>query len=137
MRRMRRLGFMAGLAMFMAMGCTTEKSSPAASAKSPGNPVAQNSGPAEAKAPPPTQPTAAATRPSGYGKEEYRIVEQPDEIVSKLKNGAVVIAKRVPSPVVAVRAVGGEVVILPLVGDLSTTRMIERIIAGHVEEGAQ
>ena len=37
----------------------------------------------------------------------------------------------------AVRAVGGEVVILPLVGDLSTTRMIERIVAGHVEGGGQ
>ena len=35
----------------------------------------------------------------------------------------------------AVRAVGGEVVILPLVGDLSTTRMIERIVAGHADGG--
>ena len=33
----------------------------------------------------------------------YRLVNQPDEIVSVLKNGLAVIAKRVPSPVVSVR----------------------------------
>lgn len=37
----------------------------------------------------------------------------------------------------AVRAVGGEVMILPLVGDLSTTRMIERIVAGQSNGGGQ
>ena len=37
----------------------------------------------------------------------------------------------------AVRAVGGEVVILPLLGDLSTTRMIERIVAGQSDGGGQ
>jgi hypothetical protein len=29
------------------------------------------------------------------------------------------------------------VVIMPLLGDLSTTRMIERIVAGHAEGGGQ
>ena len=39
----------------------------------------------------------------GYGVEVYRIVSGPDEIVSVLRNGAVVICKRVASPVAAVR----------------------------------
>ncbi len=46
---------------------------------------------------------SAATRPSGFGQEESRLVQQPDEIVSRLKNGLLVIARRVPSPVVSVR----------------------------------
>ena len=41
--------------------------------------------------------------PSGFGAEAYRLVAQKDEIVAVLKNGLVVIAKRVPSPVVSVR----------------------------------
>ena len=39
----------------------------------------------------------------GMGSEVYRIVSGPDEIVSVLRNGAVVICKRVASPVAAVR----------------------------------
>src|SRR5687767_6488280 len=37
------------------------------------------------------------------GEEVSRLVYEKDEIVSVLKNGMVVIAKRVPSPAVAVR----------------------------------
>src|SRR4051794_34891801 len=39
-----------------------------------------------------------------YSAEKYRIVNQPDEIVAVLEDGATVIAKRVDSPVVAMRA---------------------------------
>ncbi|HEX8523248.1 MAG TPA: pitrilysin family protein [Tepidisphaeraceae bacterium] len=88
-------------------------------------------GPAQAKAPPPAQPDAPATRPSGYGNEEYRLVEQPDEIISRLKNGAVVIAKRVPSPVVAVRGyvyTGGVYEGPWLGGGLS--HLLEHLVAG-------
>jgi zinc protease len=56
----------------------------------------------------------AATQPAGggellapaqghFGDESYRIIDEPGEIVSVLRNGATVIAKRVASPVVAVR----------------------------------
>ncbi len=41
---------------------------------------------------------------AGYGAESYRIISRPDEIVSVLKNGMVVITKRIPSPVTTVRA---------------------------------
>jgi len=42
---------------------------------------------------------------AGYGVESYRLVSEKDEIVSVLRNGLVVIVKRVPTPVVAVRGV--------------------------------
>ena len=48
------------------------------------------------------QPRSSFT---GYGVESYRLVSEKDEIVSVLKNGMVVIVKRIPSPVVAVRGV--------------------------------
>src|SRR5437588_10267381 len=74
---------------------------------------------------------AATTKPSGYGREEYRIVEQPDEIVSVLKNGVQVIVKRVPSPVVAVRGyvhAGGSYEGQWLGGGLS--HLLEHLVAG-------
>jgi zinc protease len=61
------------------------------------------------------QTTAPASQPAsdelltpksqlaGNGAEAYRLVSQSDEIISVLHNGMTVIAKRVPSPVVAVR----------------------------------
>lgn len=42
---------------------------------------------------------------AGYGVESYRLISEKDEIVSVLRNGLVVIVKRVPTPVVAVRGV--------------------------------
>src|SRR5687767_12585537 len=44
----------------------------------------------------------AADHPA-YGAESYRLISQPDEIVSVLKNGLTVVTKRVPSPVTSVR----------------------------------
>src|SRR5438105_2647287 len=67
-----------------------------------------------ADAPPATQPAGAgaggemlAEKGSfeGYGAENYRLVDQRDEIVAVLKNGMTVIVKRMASPVVAVRGV--------------------------------
>ncbi len=125
MRRIERIALVAGVLMTLCLGCLAQKRGNSAS-----QPAALD-GPAQAKASPPTNPEAPATRPSGYGKEEYRIVEQPDEIVSRLKNGAVVIAKRVPSPAVAVRGyvyTGGVYEGPWLGGGLS--HLLEHLVAG-------
>ena len=45
----------------------------------------------------------------GYGLESYRIVSEKDEIISVLRNGAVVICKRVASPAAAVADIAGRV----------------------------
>ena len=44
---------------------------------------------------------------AGYGVEQYRLVNEPGEIVSVLRNGVTVIVKRVASPAVAVRGLIG------------------------------
>jgi zinc protease len=67
----------------------------------------------------------------GYGIESYRIVSEPDEIVSVLRNGAVVICKRVASPVAAVRGyceTGGVYEGKWLGGGLS--HLLEHLVAG-------
>jgi zinc protease len=72
-----------------------------------------------------------ATQPGVYGAEQYRLVNQSDEIVSVLKNGMVVVAKRVPSPVVAVRGyvnTGGVYEGRWLGGGLS--HLLEHLVAG-------
>ena len=77
------------------------------------------------------QTPTASTQPSGYGAEQYRLVNQSDEIVSVLKNGLVVIARRVPSPVVAVRGyvnTGGVYEGKWLGGGLS--HLLEHLVAG-------
>ncbi|HET6249425.1 MAG TPA: pitrilysin family protein [Tepidisphaeraceae bacterium] len=89
-----------------------------------------------------TQPAAAgnemlAPRSSfaGYGVESYRLVSEKDEIVSVLKNGMVVIVKRIPSPVVAVRGValtGGVYEKKWLGGGLS--HLLEHLVAGGSSE---
>ncbi|HEV2293366.1 MAG TPA: pitrilysin family protein [Tepidisphaeraceae bacterium] len=81
-----------------------------------------------------TQPAATQTSASplnNYGAERFRAVNQADEIVSTLKNGMVVIAKRVPSPVVTVRAyvyTGGVYEGRWLGGGLS--HLLEHLVAG-------
>jgi zinc protease len=73
----------------------------------------------------------AASQPAGYGAETYRLVNQSDEIVSVLKNGMVVIAKRVPSPVTSVRGyvnTGGVYEGKWLGGGLS--HLLEHLVAG-------
>src|SRR5687768_5007470 len=65
------------------------------------------------------------------GAEAYRIVNQKDEIVSVLRNGMTVIAKRVPSPVLAVRGyalTGGVYEGRWLGGGLS--HLLEHLVAG-------
>ena len=67
----------------------------------------------------------------GYGVESYRIVSQPDEIISVLRNGATVICKRVASPVAAVRGyvcTGGVYEGKWLGGGLS--HLLEHLVAG-------
>jgi zinc protease len=84
---------------------------------------------------PATQPAAANEASLGYGQESYRLVEQPDEIVSVLKNGLTVIVKRVPGPVVAVRgyvAAGGIYEGQWLGGGLS--HLLEHLVAGGSSE---
>lgn len=68
---------------------------------------------------------------SGYSAESHRIVSGKDEIVSVLRNGLVVITKRVASPVVAVRGValtGGVYEGKWLGGGLS--HLLEHLVAG-------
>lgn len=67
----------------------------------------------------------------GYSAESYRLVSEKDEIVSVLRNGLVVITKRVASPVVAVRGValtGGVYEGKWLGGGLS--HLLEHLVAG-------
>src|SRR4051812_3749641 len=77
---------------------------------------------------------APATRPAGefgYGRERFRSVNEPDEIVSELENGMTVIARRVDSPALAVRAyalTGGVYEGKWLGGGLS--HLLEHLVAG-------
>lgn len=67
----------------------------------------------------------------GYAAESHRLVSEKDEIVSILRNGLVVITKRVASPVVAVRGVaftGGVYEGKWLGGGLS--HLLEHLVAG-------
>lgn len=77
-------------------------------------------------------PAAPATRPAGpFGREVARLVYQPDEVVSVLDNGLVVIAKRVNSPVLSVQAfvrTGGAFEGKWLGGGLS--HLLEHLVAG-------
>lgn len=78
-----------------------------------------------------TAPAATVSPLNDYGAERFRAVNQSDEIVSVLKNGMVVIAKRVPSPVVTVRAyvyTGGVYEGKWLGGGLS--HLLEHLVAG-------
>lgn len=85
-----------------------------------------------AGAQPPVSGQTPASLPSlKDGAERYRLVNKPDEIVSVLKNGVTVIAKRVPSPVVAVRGyvgTGGVYEGKWLGGGLS--HLLEHLVAG-------
>ncbi len=47
---------------------------------------------------------AQSTQPTTQPNERYRLVSERDEVVAVLNNGITVIAKRVPSPAMAVRA---------------------------------
>jgi zinc protease len=66
-----------------------------------------------------------------YGEESYRLVSNDDEIISSLRNGLVVIVKRTPSAVCAVRAyalTGGVYEGKWLGGGLS--HLLEHLVAG-------
>ena len=68
---------------------------------------------------------------AGYGVEQYRLVNEPGEIVSVLRSGATVIVKRTPSPAVAVRALVGTGGVYEgkwLGGGLS--HLLEHLVAG-------
>ncbi len=94
--------------------------------------------PTEPKPTPATVASAAEKKPATtepaakkYGIENYRLVNQSDEIVTVLKNGMVVITKRMPSPVLAVRGyvqTGGVYEGKWLGGGLS--HLLEHLVAG-------
>ena len=72
---------------------------------------------------------------AGYGAESYRLISEKDEIVAVLRNGMVVISKRIASPVVAVRGValtGGIYEKQWLGGGLS--HLLEHLVAGGSSE---
>jgi zinc protease len=78
---------------------------------------------------------APTSQPTGFGEEDHRLVQQKDEIVSVLKNGMVVIAKRVPSPVVSVRgyAQAGGVYEGPWLGG-GLSHLLEHLVAGGTNQ---
>src|SRR2546430_2474294 len=83
--------------------------------------------------PAPTTEPELLTPPKGvgYAEERYRIVNQSDEIVAVLDNGATVIAKHIDSPVFAMRAysyTGGSFEGRWLGGGLS--HLLEHLVAG-------
>src|SRR5436190_7137114 len=81
------------------------------------------------------QPTTQSSSNENYGEEASRLVYEKDEIVSVLKNGMVVIAKRVPSPAVAVRGyvmAGGVYEGQWLGGGLS--HLLEHLVAGGTND---
>ncbi|HMB95729.1 MAG TPA: pitrilysin family protein, partial [Tepidisphaeraceae bacterium] len=76
-----------------------------------------------------------ATKPVDNSIESYRLVNEPDEIISVLNNGLTVIVKRVQSPVVAVRAyaqTGGVYEGKWLGGGLS--HLLEHLVAGGTNQ---
>jgi zinc protease len=82
------------------------------------------------------QTTLPVSQPVGrFGTERYRVVSEPDEVVTVLENGMTVIAKRVASPVVAVRGhvkTGGVYEGKWLGGGLS--HLLEHLVAGGSTE---
>lgn len=118
----------------VAASCQQEKKAPPAADL--GSSIASAS-PAAASvtAPPATRPAATATAPQArrdFSIERMRLVSTPDEIVTVLENGSVVIAKRVAgSPVLAVRGyvrAGGIYEGKWLGGGLS--HLLEHLVAG-------
>src|SRR4051812_10860762 len=80
-----------------------------------------------------TQPSTKPTVTTKFGGEQFRLVSESDEIVSVLQNGMVVIVKRVPSPVLAVRGyvkTGGVFEGKWLGGGLS--HLLEHLVAGKL-----
>ena len=79
--------------------------------------------------------TTQAGAPGKFGGERFRLVNQKDEVVAVLDNGLVVIAKRVASPVAAVRGyalTGGVYEGKWLGGGLS--HLLEHLVAGGTTE---
>src|SRR5437016_5882271 len=87
-----------------------------------------------------TRPSSELMHPkielAGYGQEQYRLVNERDEIVSVLRNGMTVITKRVASPVSSVRGyvmTGGVYEGKWLGGGLS--HLLEHLVAGGSSHG--
>src|SRR5437764_3834376 len=84
-----------------------------------------------------TEPGAAPAGNSrqDYGAESYRLVDQPNQIISVLKHGMTVIVQRMSSPVVSVRGqtmAGGIYESQWLGGGLS--HLLEHLVAGGSNE---
>lgn len=135
--------FLCAVVGVLLVGCHAPATSPAAR-QSPQLTPAPAAAPAEPATPAPgPAATAAPGGPGGsellqeksemvgYGAEVSRVVDRQDEIISVLRNGMIVICKRVPSPVVAVRGycmTGGVYEGKWLGGGLS--HLLEHLVAG-------
>src|SRR5689334_18008672 len=123
--------FLSGLVLALAMvGCSGPAGTPKYEEKgfNPKGKAADSTSPAG-------QPTTQSSSGENYGEEVSRLVYEKDEIVSVLKNGMVVIAKRVPSPAVAVRGyvmAGGIYEGQWLGGGLS--HLLEHLVAGGTND---
>ncbi len=120
---------------------TAQTSAPPAPAAASSSASAPANGAAVVDAAPTPGPAATAPAAAGeaarpaYGAENHRIVSGRDEIVSVLKNGLVVIVKRVSSPVVSVRAYAktGGVYEGPWLGG-GLSHLLEHLVAGGTTE---
>src|SRR3954469_22827710 len=126
-------GAIAGLLVLALSGCASNHSATRESASVP--PVRVSSAD-PARTPESTPDTRPSTQPTGtHSVERFRLVNQKDEVVSVLDNGLTVIAKRVASPVVSVRAyvhTGGIYEGPWLGGGLS--HLLEHLVAGGTND---
>ena len=121
--------------LFLMVGCSNDAKdagrSSTSAQKVPTASTGKSGGVANAGENPATDASPAANSREDYGVEAYRLVDQPNQIISVLKNGMTVIVQRMSSPVVSVRGqtmAGGIYEGKWLGGGLS--HLLEHLVAG-------
>src|SRR5665213_1824706 len=121
----------AGMLLIVGCGHGESTSPKAAATEMSSNNIVAGSADHTHRAAPGNGKSASALAAHGFGAERYRLVSEKDEIVAVLKNGMVVITRRIQSPVLAVRGValtGGIYEGKWLGGGLS--HLLEHLVAG-------